>query len=102
MRDNISEIIDGMCELIQGLSPAECKRLSDSITKINKNLREVIDQLNRGIDNYIMLDDNPDKHVYYVNNLYAKAQLQKLVPPNANIKVDPEVQIGNIIFVKHY
>lgn len=102
MRDNISEIVDGMCELIQGLSPAECSRLSDSISKINRNLKKVIEQLNSGIDNYMMVDDNAENHVYYVNNLYAKAQLQKLVPPNANIRVDPEVQIGNIIFVKQY
>lgn len=102
MRDNISEIVDGMYELIQSLTPAECNRMSSSITKINKNLKDIIEQLNRGIDQYMMIDDNPEKHVYYVNNLYAKAQLQKLVPPNANIRVDPEVQIGNIIFIKQY
>lgn len=102
MRDNISEIIDNMAAMVEILTPQELDRIFKPITNINKALENMIRELDRNVDEYMLTDDSPQNHVYYVNNLFAKAQLQKITPKGANIKINPEVEIGTIIMVKKY
>lgn len=99
MRENIGEIIDSMAEIVNTLTPAELDRILKPVRNINKNLGEIVEHLN---GNYLLLDDNPQKHTYFVNNIYAKAQLQKITPKGVDIRINPDIELGTIIMVKQY
>lgn len=101
MREDIEKIIDNMAEIVQILSPDELNRIFKQVRRINRSLEDMIRSLETGRE-YMTLDDNPETHIYYVNNLFAKAQLQKITPKGANIKVNPDIELGTIIMVKKY
>ena len=101
MRDEIGNIVDSMAEIVNILSPATLNCIIEPVRKINRSLEKIIESMNTGRE-YMVLSDNPEEHVYYVNNLYAKSQLQRIVPKGSNIRIDPEIQIGTIIMVKQY
>lgn len=93
----IENIIDNMMGIVNELSPAELNKIRKYIDKINDSLYHIIEHGG----NVLTLSGELDKHTYYVNNIYAKAQLSKLVPED-RIMITPDVELGTIIMVKQY
>ena len=94
----LENIVDQLALIVDKLSPEILNSIYGEIQSINKSLEKII-YSNQDI---LTLDKDISKHTYYVNNLFAKAQLQKILPDGANIIVAPDIQIGNVIMVKRY
>lgn len=95
--NELQNIIEQLQEIVDILTPEELHRIVKPMRSINKSLDKII---NHSAD-VLTLSDERDKHTYYVNNMYAKAQLSKLVPQEC-IMISPEIQLGTIIMVKQY
>lgn len=96
--NELENIIDQLSIIIETLDDKTLNKIYDPMHEIHQS----IDRIIRKNSDILTLDTNDDKHTYYVNNLYAKYQLKKLVGDNAHIVVDPAIEIGNIIMVKQY
>lgn len=93
----LENIIDQMIKIIDILTPEELHKINKQVKSINESLNYLIDHSS----DVLTLDNDLSKHTYYVNNMYAKAQLSKLVPEH-RIKVSSEIELGTIIMVKQY
>ena len=93
----LENIIDQMIKIVDILTPEELHKINKQVKSINESLNYLIDHSS----DVLTLDNDLSKHTYYVNNMYAKAQLSKLVPEH-RIKVSEEIELGTIIMVKQY
>ena len=93
----LENIIDQMIKIVDILTPEELHKINKQVKSINESLNYLIDHSS----DVLTLDNDLSKHTYYVNNMYAKAQLSKLVPEH-RIKVSSEIELGTIIMVKQY
>lgn len=93
----LENIIDQMIKIVDILSPEELHKINKQVKSINESLNYLIDHSS----DVLTLDNDLSKHTYYVNNMYAKAQLSKLVPEH-RIQVSPDIELGTIVIVKQY
>ena len=93
----LENIIDQMIKIVDILTPEELYKIMKQVKSIYESLNYLIDHSS----DVLTLSSDLSKHTYYVNNMYAKAQLSKLIPED-RIIISPKVEIGTVIMVKQY
>ena len=90
----LADLCDDMRQMVDLMDDAMLMKVKKPFDHMMQTIGDAINSLS--------VSGDMDKHTYYVNNGYAKVQLQKLLPDGCDIRISPDIELGTIIMVKQY